>query len=152
MPATGTARYSIKNILLYTFHLFWLSYNNVDDHQDWAWDKTNFLPADISASEFSIQYNNGLVIIIIVVLVFVFIVVLVVVNTTILLPILFMFITTSTIIFMTEKENAFQVESITVPSSASIHEKNAMKAFASVWQIKTGQDAFFQSEEVVFFS
>ena len=51
---------------------------------------------------------------------------------------------------MTEKENAFQVESITVPSSASIHEKNAMKAFASVWQIKTGQDAFFQSEEVVF--
>ena len=51
---------------------------------------------------------------------------------------------------MTEKENAFQVESISVPSSASIHEKNAMKAFASVWQIKTGQDAFFQSEEVVF--
>ena len=46
-----------------------------------------------------------------------------------------------------------QVESISVPSSASIHEKNAMKAFASVWQIKTGgETAFFQSEEVIFFN
>ena len=36
----------------------------INDHvQDWAWDKTNFLAADISAAEFSIQYNNGLVII-----------------------------------------------------------------------------------------
>ena len=50
------------------------------------------------------------------------------------------------------KENIFQVESISVPSSASIHEKNAMKAFASVWQIKTGQDAFFQSDEVILAS
>ena len=45
-----------------------------------------------------------------------------------------------------------QVESISVPSSASIHEKNAMKAFASVWQIKTGETAFFQSEEVISFN
>jgi len=69
------------------------------DSEDWAWDKTNFLPADISAAEFSIKYKNGL------------------------------------------------VESLSVPSSASIHEKNAIKAFASVWQIKTGETAFFQSEE-----
>ena len=45
-----------------------------------------------------------------------------------------------------------QVESLSVPSSASIHEKNAIKAFASVWQIKTGETAFFQSEEVIFSS
>ena len=45
-----------------------------------------------------------------------------------------------------------QVESLSVPSSASIHEKNAIKAFASVWQIKTGEAAFFQSEEVIFLS
>ena len=51
-----------------------------------------------------------------------------------------------------DKENIFQVDSISVPSSASIHEKNAMKAFASVWQIKTGQDAFFQSDEVILAS
>ena len=44
------------------------------------------------------------------------------------------------------------MESVSVPSSASIHEKNAIKAFASVWQIKTGETAFFQSEEVIFFN
>ena len=115
--------------------------NNVVDHQDWAWDKTNFLPADISASEFSIQYNNGLVIIIIVVAVVAVVVAVVVVVVALAVVVVI-------VVVKTEKENAFQVESITVPSSASIHEKNAMKAFASVWQIKTGQDAFFQSEEV----
>ena len=42
----------------------------INDHvQDWAWDKTNFLAADISAAEFSIQYNNGLVIVTIIVVV-----------------------------------------------------------------------------------
>ena len=41
-----------------------------DDVEDWAWDKTNFLAADISAAEFSIHYNNGLVIVILIIVIF----------------------------------------------------------------------------------
>ena len=42
-----------------------------DDVEDWAWDKTNFLAADIGAAEFSIHYNNGLVILIFIIVIFI---------------------------------------------------------------------------------
>ena len=40
------------------------------------------------------------------------------------------------------------VESLSVPSSSSTHERNLMRAFASSWQLQLRPQAYFAADEV----